>query len=267
MRITLQRVEGIGIVLRRQYQVRLGCTVMKGLRAHQHVAITACPADMQSRSSVLPTAVVLLDLAASGFRKPDTNGINDINIIALIGHVDRVLVTGSRVPAEGITRLLHTRPVILIDGRHTRVGNKSEALRQTEIRRQTQVIGGGENLIAVRVEINRIPVHYHTSHQLLTNQLRPYLFALVRSSNVVKDNLIAPSCRRRIRQHYIMFICYHDCGDLEIRSIVCRYHTVKLIRSRLILDIRTGRIVASDLQRQRIRMILRIILLYISLGI
>ena len=137
-RLPCQRTKAIALFLGFQYIACLLCIVVIGLGRNKYVATSGrtVGTDMQSCSSPLPTAAVLLDLADTAMTKRKTEGIDDIDILPVVLHIDRTILTaGNRVvPIVIGCRMRHA--VLLRYGRYTGVGDELKYLRHTEVFRQ-----------------------------------------------------------------------------------------------------------------------------------
>ena len=135
--ISRQRIEDIGLKLRFQYQMSYRFSVVICLRAHDHIAGTnrTIPIDLQTRGTVLPTAVVLLNLADTAVTHRDTECIDDIDVIAFpILHIDRTIETADNIVVPVVRGRFMRRTVFLRNsGAHTTITNELKILRHTEV--------------------------------------------------------------------------------------------------------------------------------------
>ena len=198
----------------------------------------------------------------------DTEGIDNVDIVTLVFDLTRAVISAEDVVVPIVGGCCYAHAVVSRDsGRSdTCIRDEREVLRQTEVGGQVEGLRRGENLIAVRVEIRRICAHHHTSEELFADQVRPYVFGKLHSVMIVKDNRIVPFLGDGIRQNDIVVVCYDDCRDLEGSSIGFVDTSIELVRSRIVLNESTLGVVRTHLERQRVRMINRIFLFYISLG-
>ena len=114
-------------------------------------------------------------------------------------------------------------------GAHTAITNILKNLRHAVVLIQIQVVRVVEDMIGIRMEIDRVVPHLRYRQQVLTDHGCPYLFARLLAVMISKLNRIAPYMRSRIRQHDIMLIRYADTRDLEGRCFAFCPHTVELV--------------------------------------
>ena len=239
--VARQRVESIGLELRRQHQMCLGITVVVGLGAHQHIAValrTFC-IHVQTCGTILPAAVVFLDLADAAVRETDTDSIDNVDIVAFaIRHADRTVETADGIVVPVVGGCLQGQTVAFVQsGARTTVVNKLEVLRHTEGLAKIQVVRVVDDLIGIRVEIDRIFSGYRNRHQLLADQRRPNLLARLLALMIAERDLVAPSLRR-IRKHHVMLISNADTRNLECGRVIGRNHTVELVERLFVLYVR-----------------------------
>ena len=253
--VSRQGVEGIDLVLRHEFQDGSRIAIMVSFGTDDDVAVTRAGSRfLQACCAILPSTVIRLDLRSRRRTQGDTNGIDDVDILALILHVLRTTETGGDKSAEIVLQCAHLRLVLLIhrsERLHTRVADILKGLRKTVRVRDTQVGRRRHGLGIIGVEIHDLVTHRHLQHELFTDQFGPYLPIRGRTrmqtklDGIIPDRLIV----QRIRQDDIMLIYHADTGDHEIGSF--RKRGIKLIQCFIIDDIRAFRIIATWLSCNR----------------
>ena len=181
----------------------------------------------------------------------DTEGIDDIDIVtAGILHIDRTVETADDIVVPVIGGRFMRRTILFrYSGAHTAITNILKNLRHAVVLIQIQVVRVVENMIGIRVEIDRVVSHLRYRQQLLTDHGCPYLFARLLAVMIAELNRIAPYMRSRIRQHDIMLIRYTNTRDLESCCFAFRPHTVELVEGLVVIHERrvyTGALVTGN---------------------
>ena len=216
--------------------------VVIGLRTNDHIAGTnrTVSIDLQTACALLPAAVVLFDLTDTAMTHRDTEGIDNIDVIAFpILHIDRTVETADDIVVPVVRGRFMRRTILFrYSGAHTAIRDILKDLRHAVVLIQIQVVRVVENMIGIRVEIDRVVAHLRYRQQLLTNHGCPYLFARLLAVMIAELNRIAPYMRSRIRQHDIMLIRHADTRNLESCCFAFCSYTVKLVVCLIVLHVR-----------------------------
>ena len=253
-------------MLRRQYQLGRSRTVVIGLGLDDHIALTRQTVCTRCHLGIggVPAAVVFLDLADCTLTERDTESIDDVYIVSAgILYIYRTGVTADDVMEPVVRGCLMRHTVFFRYAGHTGIRDKSKDLRHAEIRRQVQVVRVIDDLITVRMEIDRISIYHHTGQQLLADQRRAHQLCCLRILMKTERNRIAPSCRS-IGQDDIVLIRHDNRRELEDRRFAFRSHAVELVRRFVVFHV-WHIAVTTVFQRKRVRMVLRIFLHHIAL--
>ena len=239
--------------------------VVIGLRTNDHIAGTnrTVSIDLQTACAFLPAAVVLFDLTDTAMTHRDTEGIDDIDVVtAGILHIDRTVETADDIVVPVIGGRFMRRTIFFrYSGAHTAIRDILKDLRHAVVLIQIQVVRVVENMIGIRMEIDRVVSRLRYRQQLFTDHRCPYLFSRLLAIMIAELNRIAPYMRSSIRQYNVMLIRYADTRDLEGRCFAFRLHTVELVEGLVVVHERrvfTGARATGNIRWESIQIVLRL---------